>query len=64
MEIENVAAGSSVTLLLASKIVRAIEESGAAKTEVIAAIGVVQCLLPTMEISSVPSDDVASFGPQ
>jgi len=39
-----------------------IEESGAAQTEVLAALGVVQCLLPTLGIPIV--NDEAELSPQ
>jgi len=48
-----------MSLLLAARMIGAIEESGAAQTEVLAALGVVQCLLPTLGISRVSEDDVA-----
>ncbi len=45
---------TNLTMLLASRLLEVIEESGAAQTEVLAAIGVVQCLLPTLDISAIP----------
>lgn len=41
----------SISVLLASTIIAAIERSGATEQEVYAAIGVVQSLLPTLVIS-------------
>lgn len=43
--------------LLASRLLEVIEESGATQIEVMASLGIVQCLLPTLEILPV-SDSV------
>jgi len=57
--IEHLSTRTNMSLLLAARMIGAIEESGAAQTEVLAALGVVQCLLPTLGISRVSEDDVA-----
>jgi hypothetical protein len=61
-QLTNLTEGSNLSLLLAARIVRAIEDSGAAQTEVIAALGIVQCLLPTLKISSITDEDACASG--
>jgi hypothetical protein len=50
----------NISALLADKMIDLIEQSGAAQTEVLAALGVVQSLLPTLGISLVSEEDARS----
>jgi hypothetical protein len=59
VSIENLSSRTNISLLLAARMIGAIEESGAAQTEVLAALGVVQSLLPTLVISPVSEDEAA-----
>ncbi len=59
MKISEISKKPSVALLLASRMLELIEESGAAETEVYAAMGVVKNLLPLMGISRVPEAEMA-----
>jgi len=61
-EIATLSGRTNISLVLASRMVGMIEESGAAQTEVLAALGVVQCLLPTLGIPIV--NDEAELSPQ
>lgn len=62
-QIESINSRPSISLLLSARIIKAIEESGAAQTEVLAALGVVQSLLPTMGLSLVTEDETAYSAP-
>jgi hypothetical protein len=55
--LEHLCSRTNISILLAARMLAVIEESGAAQTEVLAAIGVVQCLLPTIGISPVSEEN-------
>jgi hypothetical protein len=64
MIIEDVSPNVNLPILLASRIVAMIEDSGAAQTEVLAALGVVYSLLPTLRISVIGGEESAASEPQ
>ena len=55
-QLENLSRRSSIPLLLAAQIVKAIEESGASQVEALSALGMAQCLLPTLGLTPVNED--------
>jgi hypothetical protein len=50
---------ANMSMLLATRILELIDDSGAAQTEAYAALGVVQCLLPMLDISKIPAESDA-----
>ena len=56
-EVGSLSRNTNVTILLAARIIEVIEDSGAAQTEVLSALGVAHCLLPTLGISQVNEGD-------
>ncbi len=62
--VDSLSKRANLSIMLASRFIEFIEDSGAAQIEVLAALGIVQSLLPTLGISAVIEDDAAPLGVQ